>query len=224
MQETQETQVWSLGQEDPLEEERAAHFSILAWEIHGQRSLAGYSQSMGLPRVRHDWATEHTAIIKDIQDNIFIESRKIKFTTWLNKEKNFKLNFNDIFGNNKKERIINTLILVFPHLPFVRLSLILKYSHQVRRRRSLKHKVTAADSAITLMISSAHPAVIHLIDTDIELRVSEASTMSNHKTAFPKIGRQDNITLKLYAQLAISTNPRRKGLILINKIFYNTLI
>ena len=106
----------------------------------------------------------------------------------------------------------------------MRLSLILKYSHQVRRRRSLKHKVTAADSAITLMISSAHPAVIHLIDTDIELRVSEASTMSNHKTAFPKTGRQDNITLKLYAQLAISTNPRRKGLILINKIFYNTLI
>ena len=88
----------------------------------------------------------------------------------------------------KKERIINTFILVFPHLPFVRLSLILKYSHQVRRRRPLKNRVTAADSAITLMFSSAHPAVIHLIDTEIELRVSEASTMSDHKTAFPKIG------------------------------------
>ena len=32
-QETQEMQVWSLGQEDPLEEEMASHFSILAWEI-----------------------------------------------------------------------------------------------------------------------------------------------------------------------------------------------
>ena len=35
--------VWSLGEEDPLEKEMATHSSILAWEIHGQRSLAGYS-------------------------------------------------------------------------------------------------------------------------------------------------------------------------------------
>jgi len=33
----QETQVRS------LEEEIANHFSILAWEFHGQRSLTGYS-------------------------------------------------------------------------------------------------------------------------------------------------------------------------------------
>ena len=32
-QETQETQVRSLGPEDPLEEEMATHSSILAWEI-----------------------------------------------------------------------------------------------------------------------------------------------------------------------------------------------
>ena len=32
MQETQETPVRSLGQEDPLEEEVATHYSILAWE------------------------------------------------------------------------------------------------------------------------------------------------------------------------------------------------
>ena len=43
MQETQETQVRSLGQDDPLEKEMAMHFSIPAWESHGQRSLAGYS-------------------------------------------------------------------------------------------------------------------------------------------------------------------------------------
>ena len=29
----QETQIQSLGQEDPLEKEMATHFSILAWEI-----------------------------------------------------------------------------------------------------------------------------------------------------------------------------------------------
>ena len=36
----QETQVVPLGQEDPLEEEMAIHFSILAWEIPWS-SLAG---------------------------------------------------------------------------------------------------------------------------------------------------------------------------------------
>ena len=33
MQEPQEKQVLSLGQEDPLEEVMATHFSILAWRI-----------------------------------------------------------------------------------------------------------------------------------------------------------------------------------------------
>ena len=41
----QETQVQSLVREDPLEEEMATHFSILAWDLksHEHRSLAGYS-------------------------------------------------------------------------------------------------------------------------------------------------------------------------------------
>ena len=43
MQEMQETWVQSLGQEDPLEKEMETHSSILAWEIHGQRKLEGYS-------------------------------------------------------------------------------------------------------------------------------------------------------------------------------------
>ena len=38
-----ETQVQSLGWENPLEKGRATHSSILAGEFHGQRSLAGYS-------------------------------------------------------------------------------------------------------------------------------------------------------------------------------------
>ena len=42
-----ETQVPSLGREDPLEKEMATHSSIFAWEIpwkfHGQRNLVGYS-------------------------------------------------------------------------------------------------------------------------------------------------------------------------------------
>ena len=42
MQETPETQIQFLGQEDPLEEEMATHSGILACESHGQGSLAGY--------------------------------------------------------------------------------------------------------------------------------------------------------------------------------------
>ena len=39
---TWETRVRSLGWEDPLEKEMAAHSSILAWKIHGLQSLVGY--------------------------------------------------------------------------------------------------------------------------------------------------------------------------------------
>ena len=46
MQETLETWVWSLGQEDTLEEEMATHSSILAWRIPRTEEPAGL-QSMG---------------------------------------------------------------------------------------------------------------------------------------------------------------------------------
>ena len=49
-----ETRVQSLAQEDPLEEERAAHSSILAWEIAWTEEPNGL-QSRGLQRVWHDW-------------------------------------------------------------------------------------------------------------------------------------------------------------------------
>ena len=39
----QETLVQSLGWEDPLDKGMATHSSLLAWKIHGQSSLAGYS-------------------------------------------------------------------------------------------------------------------------------------------------------------------------------------
>ena len=39
----QETWVRSLCQEDPLEKEMATHSSTLAWKIHRQRSMVGYS-------------------------------------------------------------------------------------------------------------------------------------------------------------------------------------
>ena len=52
----QETQVWSLGQEDPLEEGMAIHSSILALRILWTEVTARL-QYMGLQRIRHDWAT-----------------------------------------------------------------------------------------------------------------------------------------------------------------------
>ena len=53
MQEMQETQVQSLGQEDPLEFEMATHPSILAWEIPWTEEPSRL-QSIGLLRVGHD--------------------------------------------------------------------------------------------------------------------------------------------------------------------------
>ena len=51
----QETLVWSLGQEDPLEKEMATHSSTLAWRIPWMEK-PGELQSMGSQRVRHNWA------------------------------------------------------------------------------------------------------------------------------------------------------------------------
>ena len=55
MQETQETWVWSLGWEDPLEEGKAIHSSILAWRIPETEEHGG-KQSIGSQRVGHDWS------------------------------------------------------------------------------------------------------------------------------------------------------------------------
>ena len=52
----QETQVQSLGWEDPLEKEMATHSSgLLPGEFHGQRSLVGYSP----------WVTESQTRLSD---------------------------------------------------------------------------------------------------------------------------------------------------------------
>ena len=49
----QETQVQSLGQEDPLEKEMATHFSIPAWRMPWTEE-PGRLQFMGSQRVGHD--------------------------------------------------------------------------------------------------------------------------------------------------------------------------
>ena len=47
-------QIWSLGQEDPLEKKMSTHSSILAWEIPWPEEHGGL-QSMRSQRVRHSW-------------------------------------------------------------------------------------------------------------------------------------------------------------------------
>ena len=48
-----ETQILSMGQQDPLEKEMATHSSILAWKIPWTEEPGGL-QSMGVARVRHN--------------------------------------------------------------------------------------------------------------------------------------------------------------------------
>ena len=49
----QETQVQSMGQEDPLEKETATHFNILAWRLPWPEEPGGL-QFMGSQRVGHN--------------------------------------------------------------------------------------------------------------------------------------------------------------------------
>ena len=49
----QETQVSSLGWEDPLEKGMAIHFTILAWKVPWTEEPGGL-QSVGSKRVRHN--------------------------------------------------------------------------------------------------------------------------------------------------------------------------
>ena len=57
----QEMWIWllSLSQEDPLEEDMATYSSILTWKIPWTKEPGGL-QSVGLQRVRHNWAHTHT--------------------------------------------------------------------------------------------------------------------------------------------------------------------
>ena len=58
MWEMEETWVWLLGPEDPLEEGMATRSSILAWRIPWTEE-PGRLQSIGSQRVKHDWVSEH---------------------------------------------------------------------------------------------------------------------------------------------------------------------
>ena len=68
----QETRVQSLDQEDPLEEGMATHSSILAWRIPWTEE-PGRLQSLGLQRVRHNWAANNLTYRFEIDSDINYE-------------------------------------------------------------------------------------------------------------------------------------------------------
>ena len=55
---TDNTGVWFLGREDPLEKRRVTHSSVPAWRIPWMEEPGGL-QSTGSQRVGHDWSTWH---------------------------------------------------------------------------------------------------------------------------------------------------------------------
>ena len=76
MQEMQETWVWCMGWEDPLEEEMTTHSNVLAWKIQW-REESGRLQSMEPQRVAPNWATEHTSTMLSFQHVVIIKSIEI---------------------------------------------------------------------------------------------------------------------------------------------------
>ena len=74
----QETQVWSLGLEDPLEEGMATHSSILAWKIPWTEEPARL-QSMGLQRIGHDWSNLAQKISIKIDISLLLSDKDIIF-------------------------------------------------------------------------------------------------------------------------------------------------
>ena len=63
-----EIQVWSLGQEDPLEKEMAPTPVLLPGESHGWRSLIGYSP----------WGHKESDVIEQLHFHFFIYNYQIK--------------------------------------------------------------------------------------------------------------------------------------------------
>ena len=93
MQETQEMWIWSLDQEDPLDEEMGTHSSTLAWKIpwmeepHGQRSLTGYSPKGCKELDMTEWLSTHTNFIYSIYVNpslpIYLPPYPSFHTVWI---------------------------------------------------------------------------------------------------------------------------------------------
>ena len=76
MQETQKTWAWSLGREDPLEQEMATHSSILAWKTPRTTepvSTAGHGLALLQPQVSH---TRSKTPLLNMEEEVLMASSK----------------------------------------------------------------------------------------------------------------------------------------------------
>ena len=100
----QETQVWSLGREDPLKKGMAINSSILAWRIPWTEESCQV-QSMWSQRVRHDWLSDthmHTHI--HTHTHIQTESRKMILMNLSAKQHSRHRNMGQTCGHNRGMR------------------------------------------------------------------------------------------------------------------------
>ena len=80
----QETWVWSLGREDPLEKGTTIHSSSLALRIP-RTEESDRLQSTGSQRVRHDWMTNtSTDLHIPFKEASFTQKISIQWFTWEN--------------------------------------------------------------------------------------------------------------------------------------------
>ena len=80
----QELQVWSLGWEDPLEQEMATHSSILAWKMPWTEET-GVLQSMWSQRIGHDGVTKQQQYLKTFQVRLVVVLNSMVFLILYNK-------------------------------------------------------------------------------------------------------------------------------------------
>ena len=85
----QETLVWSLGQEDPLEERLATTPVFLPGEFHGQRSLVGYSTWGRKESDTTEWLRLSNLITRQQEQGIF-ELKPLGVYLWLDSSRNPK--------------------------------------------------------------------------------------------------------------------------------------
>ena len=100
----QETRVWSLGGEDPLEKEMAAYSSILSWKSHGQRSLVGYSPR-GHERDGHNLVTKQKQHLKVTIS--FISQRVLVVSEYSRKSLNI---FSSLHIHSRRHGAMNNLV------------------------------------------------------------------------------------------------------------------
>ena len=79
----QETRVWSLGGENPLEEEMATHASILTWRISRTEEPGGL-QFIGSQKVGHNWSDSMHALVAQ-KLRICLQCRRPGFDLWVRK-------------------------------------------------------------------------------------------------------------------------------------------